>query len=589
LETSPTPTPAALERVAIPIKLGMIRPSHTNPRKTFNEQRLQELAVSITEHGVLSPITVRQHPTTEGHFELVLGERRVRACDLAGIDEVPAFVEDLSDREVAERQLIENDQREDVTPLEEGAAYAALIRDHAHTVETLTVAIGKSRSHVYGRLRLTELAPAVQRLLREGKIGVALADLATRIGDAGLQERFIRECLGEMDDDVHSAIESVGIVAELVSEDGRPFPPRDAAQPLSTRAAAELLRRRYSTRLALAKFPTSDPGLTAAGSCIVCPHRSGNQPGLPGVGGRDEDLCLRPSCYTTKTQAAWSRAADEAQARGVKVVAAAAAKRVFSHDGVTVLPTSPYVDPEQDLPAGLARAGVKATWGKLLGKRAADVPRVLVQDETGAARELLDRDAAIAQLAKLGKIDAPEPPRAKASEASSPASSKRVDGGGSAGDAEEDEDYPAQAELRRKLIARLREDVITEASKGLAEKKEMAWWRWLIVCLFDGMLLAPEHPLFTIFAIDKKQGARPWAEQLVDKAKTTDRARAIVTGIMFSEAVERVDLAALNVDDAQLAILKLLGIDVAKVALEVTAAEKDARIPARKPSKGGRS
>lgn len=563
-------------RVAIPIQLGCIYPSPTNPRKTFSEAKLQELAASISSMGVIDPITVRPHPTLgEGAFDLVVGERRWRACDIAGLTEIPAFVEDLDDATVVERQLVENSQREDVHPIEEGEAFADRIKNHGYTIESLMVTVGKSRAYVYARMQLARLPETVRKLLLEGKLPITIGELATRIGDAALQEQFVRECLGQADDDAHEAIEGVGIVPELVSDDGRPFPPRDASQPLSTRAAAELLRRRYSTRLALAKFPTSDPGLTSAGSCVTCPHRSGNQPELPGVPGHQtDDVCRRPSCYADKTRAAWERAAREAESRGMKVVPAEAATRVFSADGVTVSAVAPFVDPDQEVPANLARAGTHETWGKLLGsKRAAAIPRVLVQDKSGAARELLDRDAAIAELAKLGKIDAPEPPRARPEAAPAPAhtasSTPRV---------------TAKArEQRRELATRLDRLVVAEAITGISAKKELGWWRWVLARICDGQALGEGHPL--------RDGLAPgqWEEQLVSKATSVHKARAIVTGLLVADITARIatndDLG--EEDEASLGtILRLLGIDRAKVAEEV--ADADAAEPA-KSRKGGRS
>ena len=149
------------------ISVDAIQPNPYQPRRTFNEENLRELADSIKEKGVLQPVTVRA--VGQG-FQLVAGERRWRATQIAGLTEIPALVRDLSDREVMEIALIENLQREDLNPIEEAKAYGVLIQEFQLTQEEVAQAVGKGRPTVANRLRLLRLPGAVQEWIADGKL-----------------------------------------------------------------------------------------------------------------------------------------------------------------------------------------------------------------------------------------------------------------------------------------------------------------------------------------------------------------------------------------------------------------------------------
>lgn len=401
------------------IPLARVDADPEQPRKTFDPKKLAELAESVRVHGVVVPITVRPNPSKgEGWYVLIAGERRVRASKLAGKTDIPAVIDETkySASELLERQLLENSDREDVPPLEEAETYARLLKLPGYTMDLLIAKTGKSKAHLYGRLKLLELAPAVRKAVVAGKLPPAHAELIARIGDVKLQEQCMQIVLGldlhkiefEGEQMADEWLEDHGIQHELVSEDGdRVRYAMDDAQPLSFRATKALIRQRFTTKLALAKFNPADAKLTAAGACTSCPHRSGNQPELPGVvDAKGDDLCLRPACFEEKHRATFKAAAAAAKDRGVKVVDKA--EKVFGYDGVGIAHDSPYVDLDTPLPYDLQKTPGKAgTFGKLLGKAVADIPKVLVQDESGAPRELLDRKAAIAKLTELGKVDKP--------------------------------------------------------------------------------------------------------------------------------------------------------------------------------------
>ncbi len=162
-------TPQAGEnRVARMIPLDYLRPSAFQPRKRFDDEAFAALVSSVREKGVLQPLLVRPDPGQQGRYEIVAGERRWRAAQQAQIHEIPAVVKELSDRDTLEVALVENLQREDLTPLEEAEAYNRLMNEFGHTQEILAQAVGKSRSHVANMIRLLGLPEPVRRMLDEG-------------------------------------------------------------------------------------------------------------------------------------------------------------------------------------------------------------------------------------------------------------------------------------------------------------------------------------------------------------------------------------------------------------------------------------
>ncbi|WP_102106614.1 ParB/RepB/Spo0J family partition protein [Oceaniglobus roseus] len=168
-------------RVDQMVPVERIRPNPDQPRRHFAQERLQELAASIREKGVIQPLILRRDPSDTDFYQIVAGERRWRAAQLAQVHEVPAVVRDLDDTEVLEVAIIENIQRSDLNPVEEAAGYRQLMDRFGHTQEKLAEALGKSRSHIANLLRLLNLPEDVLLLLREGTIssGHARALVAT--------------------------------------------------------------------------------------------------------------------------------------------------------------------------------------------------------------------------------------------------------------------------------------------------------------------------------------------------------------------------------------------------------------------------
>lgn len=162
--TSTTRTP---DRV-VPIE--NIHPNPDQPRRRFNNEELQELAASISEKGVLQPLIVRPNPKLPNSYEIVAGERRWRAAQIAQLHELPVLERDYTDDEVLEIAIIENVQRADLNPIEEAAGYRQLMDRFGHTQEKLAEALSKSRSHIANLLRLLQLPEDVLELLRNGDL-----------------------------------------------------------------------------------------------------------------------------------------------------------------------------------------------------------------------------------------------------------------------------------------------------------------------------------------------------------------------------------------------------------------------------------
>lgn len=189
------------------IPIEQLSPNPDQPRRDFQPNALQELAASLKSRGVLQPLIVRPHPRDDGLYQIVAGERRWRAAQLAQLHEVPVIIRELDDTEVLEVALIENIQRADLNAIEEAASYRQLMDRFGHTQEQLAEALTKSRSHIANLLRLLTLPDQVQAWLKEGKLTAGharalvtapnAAQLARRVIDRGLSvrdtEKLVRE------------------------------------------------------------------------------------------------------------------------------------------------------------------------------------------------------------------------------------------------------------------------------------------------------------------------------------------------------------------------------------------------------------
>ncbi len=199
-----------------------LEPAPDQPRQSFDEESLSELAASISQHGLIQPITVR--PLDTGYYQIVAGERRWRACRLAGLREVPVNIMDVDDRESAQLTLIENLQREDLNPLEEARGYEALMSTYGLTQEETAQSVGKSRPAVANALRLLKLPQSILSLVADGSLSAGHARTLLPLEDETMQrqaaEKIIREEL------------SVRQTEALVKRMLKPQPEPEARDPL---------------------------------------------------------------------------------------------------------------------------------------------------------------------------------------------------------------------------------------------------------------------------------------------------------------------------------------------------------------------
>ncbi|HVJ41015.1 MAG TPA: ParB/RepB/Spo0J family partition protein [Dongiaceae bacterium] len=173
-----------------------LHPGKFQPRSVFDQEALEHLAQSIRENGVLQPILVREHARRKGEFEIVAGERRWRAAQLAQLHQVPIVLRGLSDREVLEIAIIENVQRQDLSPLEEATGYARLMEEFDYTQEQLAERIGKSRPHIANMLRLLDLPERVRELLSSGDLTTGHARALIKADDpVALAEQVVAQGL----------------------------------------------------------------------------------------------------------------------------------------------------------------------------------------------------------------------------------------------------------------------------------------------------------------------------------------------------------------------------------------------------------
>jgi ParB family chromosome partitioning protein len=261
------------------VPIAQLKESSTNPRKTFDEKGLQELAESIRSKGVLLPLLVRP---VNGHYEIVTGERRYRASKLAGRSSVPATVRELTDEECLEIQLIENLLRMDLHPFEEAQGFRALLdrEGGGYTIEKLAAKTGKNASFIAKRLCLLNLIPSVAEVFAAGRIGVEHALLIAKLAPE-VQEDALRHCFDgyyAADDKERSLVPASRLLAWI----------------------------EQNVYLSLKSVPFSKDDETLvpeAGSCANCPKRTGFNRLLFSEVREDSDSCTNAACFNRKLDA----------------------------------------------------------------------------------------------------------------------------------------------------------------------------------------------------------------------------------------------------------------------------------------------
>jgi ParB family chromosome partitioning protein len=192
----PTSSSNSSARPDLIVPVEKVFPNPDQPRRSFTDEHLRDLSASIKAKGIIQPLIVRKRSTGNGEYEIVAGERRWRAAQMAQLHEIPVLVRDFTDTEVLEVAIIENIQRADLNPVEEAAGFRQLMDKFGHTQEKLAEELGKSRSHIANLLRLLHLPADVQELLVEGKLSAGHARaLITSDDPSGLAKQVVAQGL----------------------------------------------------------------------------------------------------------------------------------------------------------------------------------------------------------------------------------------------------------------------------------------------------------------------------------------------------------------------------------------------------------
>lgn len=319
-------------------------PSLTN--RTHDRAYIEnELAPSLDPDGVLQPITARPWPASRGEppkgvlYEIVIGEGRWLASKFKKLPDIPFFWRNIDDRTALRMQLVENLKRKNLTPIEEAEGYRRLMQEHGLSADQVAQEIGekgKSRSYVYGRLKLLDLGDAAREALSAGKLTASTALLVARIPGETLQKKAIKEITKGYD-----------------------------GEPLSYRNAENHIHHNFTLSLKQATFPPDDAELVpAAGSCADCPKRSGNAPEIC-ADIKDADVCTDTQCFDDKRLTRRQQLIAAAEKRKIPVYAGDKA-REFAPAGLYSLNEDQYVSLDEVVDGD----GQERTYREILGDQA---------------------------------------------------------------------------------------------------------------------------------------------------------------------------------------------------------------------------
>jgi ParB family chromosome partitioning protein len=304
------------------LPLASLSESANNPRRSFDETALIELAESIKTQGILAPLVVRP---VNNHFEIVAGARRYRAAHLAGLETAPVRIVELTDAQALETSIVENLQRQNVHPLDEAQGFAALMRleEPKYSVEQIGAKVGKNPAYVLARLKLVELAPAVVEAFAKDEIGVGHALLLAKL-QALQQEEALNACYQEQ--------YTNGSKGKRVL--------------LPVRHLQQWIEHNILLELASAPFSKEDAALVpVAGSCLDCSKRTGHNVLLFEGIGAQHDSCSDPKCWANKVEASVQQSIA-AKPKLVQISTAYGPQK----EGSAAVPRNKYVEIRSDKP-----------------------------------------------------------------------------------------------------------------------------------------------------------------------------------------------------------------------------------------------
>ncbi len=311
-----TSTPKKDEKY-LRVPISSILAKGLNPRKTFNEEKLQELTESVREKGVLEPLLVRPLAKPQGKaiYELIASERRLKAAKRANLAEVPVIVSNYTDQEALEIAVVENEQRDDVPVLEKAEGYQRLMKQYDFSAEMLAARIHKTEAHVHATVKLLIIPDFAKKLLDEGAINKSLAEIIARVpSEAG----------------------RVALAKKIIySRDGKKL------EVASVREAKDFADE-FTKELSKATFDTTDATLVPEmGACTTCPYKSGNNR-LEFPTGR-ADICNLVSCYQSKVVASRERTLAKMQENGATIIPESVVKQLMPY-GDYLYNLGPYIE-----------------------------------------------------------------------------------------------------------------------------------------------------------------------------------------------------------------------------------------------------
>ncbi len=344
------------------IAIDQLIPDPHNPRKHFDPVKLKELADNIKEQGVLTELWVREAPTGKG-FMIIAGERRFRASKMAGLDKVPCDVKDWDDKRVAENQIVENLQRDDLNPLEEARAYKYLMDTHGYDAKGVADKIGKSPSYVYGCFRLLKLTPKWHKAIDAGEVSVAMAAVvATRLQLPDYQDHVLEGLQGNYGE--YSDCETAEDLRQAIEE-------------------------KHDRNLKRAPWNLQDAELLPkAGACATCPFRSKAQIELLGDAGK-EDFCTKGECWDEKKKLHTAKLMAEYKAAGKDVITGEKVKALLK-DADTIYSQGKYISMDLD-PGSRNGSHCGKTGHQLIKAAGLEAKVVVVMGRDGQLRKLFDR------------------------------------------------------------------------------------------------------------------------------------------------------------------------------------------------------
>ncbi|HSD36114.1 MAG TPA: ParB/RepB/Spo0J family partition protein [Rhodocyclaceae bacterium] len=385
VQTSASSTPARFEY----IDLRALHPSPTNPRKTFDADKLQALADTIQAHGIVQPITVRAWPahytatwssSPAPRYEIVAGERRFRAASMILLDQAPCMIHELADAQVLAIQIIENLQRSDLDELEEAEGYRTMMAEpYNYTVDQLAEQVGQSRSYLYARLKLLDLCGDVRDAVRNKIIDASRALLIARIPAPSLQVKALK----------------------AITQ------PTTQAEALSHRSAKLHIQNSFMKPFdANVRWDLADTDLIPiAGACNTCPKRTSVNVEL--FGDVEKDLCTDTDCFAGKATAYRCKVVAEAQASGREVITGDDAKKAMPSSTSHMPQHTRIDDPCYDVAESeCIDEDEWPTVAQLIEKYKLDVSPILIENRhTGAFIEAIANSALQAALKKVGIFD----------------------------------------------------------------------------------------------------------------------------------------------------------------------------------------